>query len=239
REREDAERSHALSTQDPADLGEARLGVDLRNDERVLRLPDEARGGLRHGQLEVGREARRKGDDGVKAHDVAIRIVEHDREPVEAGDPAQQTGEIAQEALQISMRRGGMRHVEQHPVEVAGRAHAVFDRSRVMFDTRNSHERISRTRASVSENMPRPDSLCSGAFYLKPYPRARATEHGCLGDRRLGPEGMAKRSLRGLALLDRDRALRPERRIRTARVATDSCRDEDILPGKERAYARK
>ena len=58
REREDAERAHALGAQDPAGLGEARLGVDARHDERPLRLPDEARGGLGHGQLEVGSEGR-------------------------------------------------------------------------------------------------------------------------------------------------------------------------------------
>src|SRR5206468_2928341 len=58
RERKDAERSHALGTQDPEDRGEARLGTDARHDERPLRLPDEARRGLEDGQLEVGREGR-------------------------------------------------------------------------------------------------------------------------------------------------------------------------------------
>src|SRR2546428_12611322 len=41
------------------------------------------------------------------------------------------------------------------------------------------------------------------------------------------------------ALLNRDRALRPERRLRTARIAADSPRDERILPGSERACARE
>ena len=39
----------------------------------------------------------------MKAHEVALRIVEHDREPVEAGDPAKKAGQITQEALQIPM----------------------------------------------------------------------------------------------------------------------------------------
>src|SRR4029077_11964484 len=115
-----------------------------------------------HGELEVARERRRKGDDGVKAHEIAVRIVEDDGEPVEAGDPAQKAGEIAQEALQIPVRSGGVRHVEQHPVEVAGRARAVFVASRL-------HQRISRTRALVPESIPHA-TVCSGAFYLKPYP---------------------------------------------------------------------
>ena len=46
--------------------------------------------------------------------------------------------------------------------EVAGRARAVFVASRL-------HRRISRTRALVPESIPHA-TVCSGAFYLKPYP---------------------------------------------------------------------
>ena len=56
REGEHAARSHAFGAQDPSDLGEARLTVDARHDKGPLRLPHEARRGLGHGQLEVGRE---------------------------------------------------------------------------------------------------------------------------------------------------------------------------------------
>src|SRR5947208_8648168 len=44
---------------------------------------------------------------------------------------------------------------------------------------------------------------------------------------------------RGLTSLHRDRALRPERVLPTARIAADSSRDERIAPGSERACARE
>src|SRR5881396_521805 len=52
--------------------------------------------------------------------------MEHDREPVEAGDPAEKSGQITEEALQIPVRRRGVRHVEQHPVEITRRARAMI-----------------------------------------------------------------------------------------------------------------
>ena len=103
REREDAERSHAVGPQHRRHLGEARLVVDARHDERSLRLPHDARGGLGHRKLEVGQQARLERGEGVQTHDVAFRIVEHDRQPVEAGDPAEQPGQVAEEALQVAM----------------------------------------------------------------------------------------------------------------------------------------
>ena len=54
REREDAERPHALGLEDPRDLAKAWLLVDARHDERPLRLPHEARGRVGDGQLERG-----------------------------------------------------------------------------------------------------------------------------------------------------------------------------------------
>src|SRR5437016_4324869 len=44
---------------------------------------------------------------------------------------------------------------------------------------------------------------------------------------------------RGLTLLHRDRPLRPERVLPTARIAADSSRDERVAPGSERACARE
>src|SRR5207245_3121943 len=52
-----------------------------------------------------------------------------------------------------------------------------------------------------------------------------------------GPE--AARDRPSPALPNRDRDLGPERILRTARVAAYSSRDERILPGSERAFARK
>src|SRR2546430_511665 len=52
--------------------------------------------------------------------------MEHDREPVEAGDPSEKPGQITEEALQIPVRRRGVRHVEQHPVEITRRARAMI-----------------------------------------------------------------------------------------------------------------
>src|SRR5205809_7318837 len=52
--------------------------------------------------------------------------MEHDREPVEAGDPAEKPGQITEEALRIPVLPRGVRHVEQHPVEITRRARAMI-----------------------------------------------------------------------------------------------------------------
>ena len=84
----------------------------------------------------------------MKAHEITLWIVEDDRKPIEAGDPAKKAGQIAQEALQIPVRDGGVRHVEQHPVEVARLARAVIS-------ARHPHRRISHTPEFVPETMHR------------------------------------------------------------------------------------
>src|SRR5437667_839283 len=73
--------------------------------------------------------------------------MEHDREPVEAGDPSEKPGQITEEALQIPGRRRGVRHVEQHPVEITRRA-------RAMIGACLAHHRISHP-PEVLESMPR------------------------------------------------------------------------------------
>ena len=84
----------------------------------------------------------------MEAHDVAFRIMQHDREPVEASNLTKKPGQITEEALQIPVRGGGVRHVEQHPVEIARRARAVVG-------ARLAHQRISHRPDLVPENMPR------------------------------------------------------------------------------------
>src|SRR5438128_9461302 len=81
--------------------------------------------------------------------------MEHDRQPVEAGDPAEKPGQITEEALQIPVRGGGVRHVEQHPVEIARRARAVIG-------ARLAHQRISHRPDFVPENMPRVAAYVAG-----------------------------------------------------------------------------
>ena len=56
---------------------------------------------------------------GVKAHEIALRIVQHEPETVEAGDAAQESHQIAEQARQVPVRGGGARDIEQDPVDIA------------------------------------------------------------------------------------------------------------------------
>src|SRR5207249_6546160 len=59
----------------------------------------------------------------------------------------EKSGQITEEALQIPVRRRGVRHVEQHPVEITRRA-------RAMIGACLAHHRISHP-PEVLESMPR------------------------------------------------------------------------------------
>jgi hypothetical protein len=60
-----------------------------------------------------------EGGDAVQAHDVARRLVQDQAQAIEAGDPSEHPGEIAQEALDVAVRRGGARDVDPQASQVA------------------------------------------------------------------------------------------------------------------------
>jgi hypothetical protein len=120
RERQRAVRPHALAAQEVEDRRKACLVVDVRDDERLLRLPRDAGWRFRHRQRDLGHERGMACGDHVQAHEIRDRVVQHDRHAVEASDPAQHIDEAAQQAPQVAARRGRARDVQQCLSEIRG-----------------------------------------------------------------------------------------------------------------------
>ena len=80
------------------------LECDVVDDQRLLRLPDEAARRLVDGELGawLDRRVDRRGKQ-VQPHDVAVRIVQHQVDVVERDDPREPLGEIVKEFVQVRM----------------------------------------------------------------------------------------------------------------------------------------
>lgn len=80
-----SDRPHALRPQGAQDRREPRLAVDVRDEERLLRLPGDAGGGFGDRQVDPGDRRGVEGGDHVQVHDVRGRLVQDDRHAVIRG----------------------------------------------------------------------------------------------------------------------------------------------------------
>src|SRR5260370_36785362 len=95
--------AHALE-----EIREARLFFNVAENERLLCLPDPARGMAFDGRLTAG--GLFAGDAGfknVQAHDVLRGVVQDEREEIEVNDGVQARGEVVEKRSQIALPSDG------------------------------------------------------------------------------------------------------------------------------------
>ncbi len=104
RQRDGAKRLHAVVPQSRDDRREPMLERDVIDDERQLRLPYEAAGGVIDRELRAGFEGRvHRRDEQLQPHHVSGGIVKHEVDVVERDDAREAMGEIAKEFVQVTM----------------------------------------------------------------------------------------------------------------------------------------
>ncbi len=126
-ERNGAERFHPFGAQELGHAGKPRLVVDVGHHHGLLGQHRDPGGRPGGGHLEDGGEDGADGGEGVQPHDIAFGVVQHEPKHVEGGDPLEHAGQVAEQALEVTVRGGGARDLEQGPMDVraGARAHAA------------------------------------------------------------------------------------------------------------------
>jgi hypothetical protein len=114
RQRHDAERPGAVLPHPLRDLRPASLCIQVRDEQRSLRPPDES------GRCVVNRIfmaadeiGRHVGLDGLQAHRVPRLVVQGKRDEIHVDDPRKATGEFPEEPVQVAMRGDGLRDLQE------------------------------------------------------------------------------------------------------------------------------
>ena len=108
--------AHAFPAQDLGHDGKARLVIELRDYERLLRLPGDARGRLVDRHLVDDRGGGMEGRDAVQPHHVAGRVVQHEAQAVEGRALAKRRDEVEQQRGKVALRGRRARNVEERSV---------------------------------------------------------------------------------------------------------------------------
>ncbi len=101
--------AHALE-----EIREARLFFNVAENERLLCLPDPARGMAFDGRLTAGGLfAGDAGFENVETHDVLRGVVQDEREEIEVNDGVQARGEVVEKRGKVALLGNGLADFEQ------------------------------------------------------------------------------------------------------------------------------
>ena len=105
REWQDAEASDALLSTPRDGVQPARLSGDVADDERLLRLDDPAHRRVFGRDLESQDDIHTRGIEDLRVQHPSLRVVERHADAVEADDPLQLSGQLAEELVGVATRR--------------------------------------------------------------------------------------------------------------------------------------